>query len=111
MNSVATGRSFPEVVGRDALVEKRSAVDAGGAPKRTPIHDVIFRPTRPVPHEDGHVTEVARLGWDAIAAPIVQVHTTTILASPTWRAIAPIRALADWLTRMAARSARGRAGA
>lgn len=73
----AIDRPIPEVIGREALVEKKSAVDARGAVKLVPIHDVIFRPTRPVPHEDGHVTEVARLGWEAIDVPIVQIHTTT----------------------------------
>jgi dTDP-4-dehydrorhamnose 3,5-epimerase len=67
------------VVGATELVAKQSAVDAQGALKRTPIHDVIFRPTRPVPHEDGHVTEVARASWDGIGGPIVQVHITTTL--------------------------------
>jgi dTDP-4-dehydrorhamnose 3,5-epimerase len=77
MDPAAIDRSLPEVIGREALVEKHSAVDALGAVRRVPVHDVIFRPTRPVPHEDGHVTEVARLGWEAIDTPIVQVHTTT----------------------------------
>ena len=46
--------------------------------RRTPIHDV-FRPTRPVPHEDGYVSEVARASWDVLGGPIVQVHLTTTL--------------------------------
>ncbi|MEJ0097854.1 MAG: hypothetical protein WDM84_07920 [Bauldia sp.] len=44
---------------------------------RTPIDGVVFRPVRPVPHEDGHVTEVARADWDMIREPLVQVHITT----------------------------------
>jgi dTDP-4-dehydrorhamnose 3,5-epimerase len=44
------------------------------------IHDVQFRQTRPVPHEDGHVTEVARVSWSITHEPIVQVHTTTTFA-------------------------------
>ena len=32
-----------------------------------------------MPHEDGHLTEVARADWPAIAAPVVQVHITTTL--------------------------------
>jgi dTDP-4-dehydrorhamnose 3,5-epimerase len=67
------------VVGREELVAKQSAVDDLGRLRRTPIHDVIFRPTRPVPHDDGHVTEVARASWDMIGGPIVQVHLTTTL--------------------------------
>jgi dTDP-4-dehydrorhamnose 3,5-epimerase len=58
-------------------VAKQSAVDEQGKLNRTPIHDVVFRPTRPVPHEDGHVTEVARASWDIIGGPVVQVHLTT----------------------------------
>jgi dTDP-4-dehydrorhamnose 3,5-epimerase len=67
----------PNVVGGKELVAKRSAVSEDGKLRRTPIHDVLFRPTRPVPHEDGHVTEVARASWDTIGGPIVQVHLTT----------------------------------
>jgi dTDP-4-dehydrorhamnose 3,5-epimerase len=77
MHPAPIDHSLPQIIGRDLLVEKQSAVDARGAVKRSPVHDVIFRPTRPVPHEDGHVTEVARVGWKEIDAPIVQVHTTT----------------------------------
>lgn len=77
MDQAAGDRPPPEILGLDELVAKQSAVDAQGAVRLAPIHDVVFRPTRPVPHEDGHVTEVARLGWQAIDAPIVQIHTTT----------------------------------
>lgn len=38
-----------------------------------------FRATRPVPHEDGQVTEVARASWELLRTPIVQVHITTTL--------------------------------
>jgi hypothetical protein len=67
----------PNVVGGQELLAKQSAVDEQGKLKRTPIHDVVVRPTRPVPHEDGHVTEVARASWDNIGGPVVQVHLTT----------------------------------
>ena len=67
----------PNVLGWVELAAKQSAVDARGTLKRTPIHDVIFRAIRPVPHEDGHVTEVARADWDQVGGPIVQVHLTT----------------------------------
>lgn len=65
------------VLGYDALAAKRSAVDAEGRLRNVPIEGVIFRPTRPVPHEDGHVTEVARASWDILGNPVVQVHVTT----------------------------------
>lgn len=68
------------VLGRDALVAKSSAVDARGEWRRRPIAGLEFRTTRPVPHEDGHVAEVARADWDIIGGPVVQVHTTTTFA-------------------------------
>ena len=71
--------SVPDVVGGEELVAKQSAVDARGALRVVPIEGVVFRPTRPVPHEDGHVTEVARSTWDVLGDPIVQVHVTTTL--------------------------------
>jgi dTDP-4-dehydrorhamnose 3,5-epimerase len=79
MNSMPL-REPPNVVGGQELVAKQSAVDEQGKLKRTPIHDVVIRPTRPVPHEDGHVTEVARASWDMIGGPVVQVHLTTTLS-------------------------------
>jgi hypothetical protein len=41
----------PNVVGGKELVAKRSAVNEDGKLRRTPIHDVLFRPTRPVPQK------------------------------------------------------------
>jgi dTDP-4-dehydrorhamnose 3,5-epimerase len=76
MNTMAE-RDPPNVIGSKELVAKLSAVNEQGESRRTPIHDVVFRPTRPVPHEDGHVTEVGRASWDIIGEPIVQVHLTT----------------------------------
>ena len=70
---------IPDVVGREELLAKRSAVDAAGDLHATLINGVVFRPTRPVPHEDGHVTEVARTSWGILGEPIVQVHVTTTL--------------------------------
>jgi dTDP-4-dehydrorhamnose 3,5-epimerase len=69
----------PNVIGADELVAKTSAVTEQGTLRLQPIHGLIFRPTRPVPHEDGHVTEVARASWDIVGGPIVQVHITTTL--------------------------------
>jgi dTDP-4-dehydrorhamnose 3,5-epimerase len=65
--------------GYEALVPKHSAVDASGALRQDPIDGLRFRPTRPVPHEDGTVAEVARAAWPEIDLPIVQVHITTTL--------------------------------
>src|SRR5436190_20201750 len=67
----------PKIVGWDELVQKRSAVDDEGRWRADPIEGLRFRPTRPVPHEDGVLTEVARAGWPEIDLPIVHVHVTS----------------------------------
>jgi dTDP-4-dehydrorhamnose 3,5-epimerase len=67
----------PDVVGGEQLAAKQSAVDARGELRLAPIDGVVFRRTRPVPHEEGHLTEVARASWPELTAPIVQVHITT----------------------------------
>jgi dTDP-4-dehydrorhamnose 3,5-epimerase len=71
--------SVPDVVGGDELLPKRSAVDAHGQQRQAPIDGLVFRPTRPVPHGGGHLTEVARASWDALSGPLVEVHVTTTL--------------------------------
>ena len=73
-------RDLPDVLGAASLSNKHSAVDGDGNLHSPRVAGVEFRPTRPVPHEDGHVTEVARASWAQIASPIVQVHITTTLA-------------------------------
>jgi dTDP-4-dehydrorhamnose 3,5-epimerase len=70
---------IPDVVGSEQLVAKQSAVNEQGKLRAVPIDGVIFRPARPVPHEDGHVTEVARASWKELVDPVVQVHLTTTL--------------------------------
>ena len=67
----------PKIAGWEELVEKHSAVDREGRWRADPIEGLRFRPTRPVPHEDGVVTEVARASWSEIDLPIVQVHVST----------------------------------
>jgi dTDP-4-dehydrorhamnose 3,5-epimerase len=71
----------PKIAGFDELVAKSSAVDANGALRQQLIDGVLFRATRPVPHEDGTLAEVARAAWPEIDLPIVQVHLTTTLPS------------------------------
>lgn len=70
----------PKVHGLERLVPKLSSVDHSGGLRLDPIEGVRFRTTRPVPHEDGTVTEVARSDWDELDQPIVHVHITTTLA-------------------------------
>ena len=67
----------PDVIGSEWLVAKHSQVTATGAWRTEPIAGVRFRPTRPVPHEDGVVTEIARSDWPEIDHDIVHVHVTT----------------------------------
>ena len=67
------------VLGEKEFAPKRSAVNQHGALVAAPIDGVFFRPTRPAPHGDGYLTEVARADWPVLEAPIVQVHVTTTL--------------------------------
>jgi dTDP-4-dehydrorhamnose 3,5-epimerase len=67
----------PDVVGGDRLEPKHSAVDGEGRWRVEPIDGLEFRPTRPIPHDDGTLTEVARRSWAAVDREIVQVHVTT----------------------------------
>ncbi len=73
------GGGVHDVVGAAELMAKHSDVDAQGRLRNEPIEGVVFRPTRPVAHDDGHVTEVARASWDMLGGPVVQVHITTTL--------------------------------
>jgi dTDP-4-dehydrorhamnose 3,5-epimerase len=72
-------QSLSTVVGYAVTAPKASAVTATGALRFTPIDGVQFRSTRPVPHEDGHVIEIARTDWAEVESPVVQVHMTTTL--------------------------------
>jgi dTDP-4-dehydrorhamnose 3,5-epimerase len=69
--------SVNRILGQAELAAKQSAVDQHGALRNVWIEGVRFRPTRPAPHDDGHLTEVARASWEVLDAPIVQVHMTT----------------------------------
>jgi dTDP-4-dehydrorhamnose 3,5-epimerase len=66
-----------DITGRDVLAAKSSAVDGEGRWRAEPIEGLHFRPTRPIPHEDGTLAEVARRSWPEIDQEIVQVHVTT----------------------------------
>jgi dTDP-4-dehydrorhamnose 3,5-epimerase len=70
----------PDVRGGEELNSKQSAVDAGGHLRQELIDGVVFRPTRPVPHEVGFVTEVVRSTWDEVGTALPQCHITTTLA-------------------------------
>lgn len=67
----------PSVHGLDATEQKRSDVDARGALRIEPIEGLRVRLARPVAHDDGHLIEIARTGWDLLDGPIAQVHMTT----------------------------------
>jgi len=79
MRDERTSGDTVKITGYDVLVPKHSAVDASGKLRQDPIDGLRFRATRPVPHEDGTVAEVARAVWPEIDLPIVQVHITTTL--------------------------------
>jgi dTDP-4-dehydrorhamnose 3,5-epimerase len=72
-------KQVPDVTGGAELLEKHLAVDAAGQLKLAAIEGVRLRETRPVPHEDGHVTEIARQSWEILDDPVVQVHLTTTM--------------------------------
>jgi dTDP-4-dehydrorhamnose 3,5-epimerase len=72
-----------KITGYDQLVAKQSAVDADGSLRQDRIAGVQLRPVRPVPHEDGTLAEIARVAWEEIDLPIVQVHLTTTYAGRT----------------------------
>jgi dTDP-4-dehydrorhamnose 3,5-epimerase len=69
-----------KIHGFGELVARQSAVNEAGKLRAPEIPGVVFRPTRPVAHDDGVVTEVARASWGELASPIIQVHITTTLA-------------------------------
>lgn len=70
-------RDAAPIVGYEKLVPKRSAVTSDGVWRSVAIEGLLFRPTRPIPHEDGTVAEVARTAWPEIDRAIGQVHITT----------------------------------
>ena len=67
------------MTGGEALLHKESAVDATGGLRVNLIDGLRFRPTRPVLHDDGSLTEIARQSWPEIDLPIVQAHLTSTL--------------------------------
>jgi len=69
-----------DLVGFEVLKAKHSAVNSRGALRMEPLAGLMIRPTRPVPHEDGHLIEIARSTWPEMERPVVQVHMTTTLA-------------------------------
>lgn len=70
---------LPKVTGGELLVPKHSAVNPDSSLRQHPIEGVRFHPVRPVPHEDGIVSEAARVSWPEVDQPLVQVHVTTTL--------------------------------
>ena len=65
------------VDGYGLMAAKHSAVGSDGELSHRWIDGVVFRPTRPVPHDDGVVAEIARVDWPEIDDPIVHAHLTT----------------------------------
>jgi dTDP-4-dehydrorhamnose 3,5-epimerase len=74
---LASGPVGPAVAGLEATAQKVSDVGPRGELRVEPIAGLQVRLTRPVAHEDGHLIEIARIGWEVLGGPIVQVHMTT----------------------------------
>jgi dTDP-4-dehydrorhamnose 3,5-epimerase len=72
-----------DIAGFSRLIRKASAVDETGQLRQPMIEGLRLRATRPVPHEDGTLAEVARVSWDEIDQPVNQVHITTTYAGRT----------------------------
>lgn len=70
---------LPNVDGANVLRSKRSQVNSSGQWRTVPIEGLQFRPTRPVPHEDGTLTEIARRSWPEIDHEVVHIHVTSTL--------------------------------
>ena len=79
MNPAPRPFKAPDVTGAEHLANKHSAVDRDGRLRESLLDGVVLRRTRAVPHEDGHLTEVARTDWPELGNPVVQVHVTTTL--------------------------------
>jgi dTDP-4-dehydrorhamnose 3,5-epimerase len=69
--------NLSEVAGLEHGVAKKSAVNDRGALRQELIDGLTFRTARPVPHEDGYLTEVLRKSWPEVEHEVVQVHLTT----------------------------------
>ena len=63
--------------GTDAAERRRSLARADGGLNLELIHGVRYRPARPVTHEMGNLTEIARTTWDEVDVPIAQIHITS----------------------------------
>ncbi len=74
---MSLGREPDAIDGYERLLAKRSAVDNSGKLCQGVIDGVQFRPSRPVPHDDGTLAEIARTDWPEVDQPIVHVHVTT----------------------------------
>jgi dTDP-4-dehydrorhamnose 3,5-epimerase len=77
MQSNIRTEAVSHVAGADSLIEKHSAVSADGGLQQQPIEGVLFRPARPVAHDDGVVAEIARTDWPEVTDPVVHTHLTT----------------------------------
>lgn len=66
-----------DVEGLAAASRRKSHTKSDGAVRLDPIEGIRFRPTRPVSHHHGHLTEVYRVDWGILDMPLVQVTSTT----------------------------------
>ncbi len=66
-----------KIQGIEMLTKKQSAVNKSKDFSQTLIEGVNVKFIRPVPHDDGVVSEIARVDWEEVTSPIVHVHLTT----------------------------------
>lgn len=75
--SVAGETGLEHVDGFSAAKKLQSMTDGDGTVRTRPIDGVLFRPTRPVSHDKGYLTEVFRTDWGIADFPVVQINATT----------------------------------
>jgi dTDP-4-dehydrorhamnose 3,5-epimerase len=73
---VTDGFSLEGVEGFASASQRRSHTRADGSLRLDPIDGVRYRLTRPVSHDDGHLTEAFRPDWGMTEAPVAQVNLT-----------------------------------
>jgi len=64
-------------LGFEFAIKKKSLTTANGKPLIPLIEGLIFRPTGPVSHDKGYLTEIYRSDWGVTDFPLVQINSTT----------------------------------
>jgi dTDP-4-dehydrorhamnose 3,5-epimerase len=72
-----------QVTGFASAAPVQSLTTMEGMPRQRLIEGVRFRPTRPVSHHSGHLTEVFRVDWKLSDTPVAQVNLTVTFPGKT----------------------------